>query len=128
MKKKTIEVNLNEVSSVVETILEKTIEIRGAKVKDGFCSYSYELKTGPTAGDSCNRSGASIIHDDLKIAFSKLDPHLAVICEEIDGNKISDIADYELLDPIGDYKNNSIEKKGIAILCYILYPGRIRRK
>jgi hypothetical protein len=91
----------------------KTIEIRGARLKDDFCSYTYELKTGPTAGDVCSRSGASIVHEDLKSAFSKLKPHLAVICEEIDNNKIHDIADYQSLDLMGDYKNNSIEKKVI---------------
>jgi hypothetical protein len=99
-----------EVSDATEVKI-KTIEIRGAKLKDDFCNYTYELKTGPTAGDACNRSGASIVHDDLKTAFRKLSPHLAVICEEVDSHKISDISDYELLDPTEDWRANSIEKK-----------------
>jgi hypothetical protein len=98
-------------AAVAEEAVVKTIEIRSAKIKDDFCSYSYELMTGPTSGDVCNRSGASIVHDDLKASFNTLKPHLAVICEEIDGKKISDISDYESLDPLEDYKVNSIEKK-----------------
>lgn len=98
---------------VVDEVV-KTIEIRGAKIKDDFCNYTYELKTGPTAGDALNRSGASIIHEDLKAAFKKLNPHLAVICEEVDSNKINDIADYEALDLMGDYRANSIEKKMLS--------------
>lgn len=96
---------------ILEKLVEKTIEITGANIKDSFCNYTYELKTGPTAGDSCKRSGASIIHEDLQTSFNKLKPHLAVICEEIDGKKISDISEYESLDLLEDYKVNSIEKK-----------------
>jgi hypothetical protein len=74
------------------------IEIKAAKLKDDFCNYSYELTEGVTAGDICNRSGASIVHDDMKLAFKKLNVHLAVICEEISSNDIDidnlpDIAD-----------------------------------
>jgi hypothetical protein len=89
----------------------KAIEIKSARLKEGFCNYSYEMMTGPTAGDSVNRSGASIIHDDMRVAFAKLKPHLAMICEEVDAAKITDISDYESLDVLEDYKKNSIEAK-----------------
>lgn len=58
---------------------EKPIEIRAAHIKDDFCNYTYELKTGITIGDDCNRKGASPIHDDLRNKFSVLNIHLAAL-------------------------------------------------
>lgn len=70
---------------------EKTVDIRTAKLKDVFCNYSYELLTGPTSGDAIGRNGASVIHDDLRNAFAKLNPHLAVICEQIPAEEFDEI-------------------------------------
>jgi hypothetical protein len=98
-------------NSISTEPLIKPIVIRGANIKDSFCNYIYELTSGPTYGDGIKRSGASIIHNDLQLAMDRLKPHLAVICEQIDDTKIKDIEDLENLDPVGDYKTNSIEKK-----------------
>jgi hypothetical protein len=70
---------------------EKSIQIIGAALKDDFCNYDYELLTGPTAGDTLNRSGNHIVHNDLKNAFKKLIPHLAVVCEQVSKEEITDI-------------------------------------
>ncbi len=77
---------------------EHPIEIKGASLKDDFCNYTYELTQEPTKGDTCKRSGASIIHDDMKAAFKKLNVHLAVICEELPAEDIQDIEHFENMD------------------------------
>jgi hypothetical protein len=102
---------IEETSSTEIASLIKPIVIRGASIKDSFCNYIYELTSGPTYGDGIRRSGASVIHNDLQLAMDRLKPHLAVICEQIDDSKIKDIEDLESLDPTGDYKTNSIEKR-----------------
>lgn len=58
---------------------EKEIQIKSAILKEDFCNYSYELKTGVTAGDELSRAGASIVHDDLKEKFAQLNVHLAFL-------------------------------------------------
>lgn len=93
-----------------QLIEEKSLEIKGAKVKDDFCNYTYELTRGVTAGDSISRNGASVIHDDMKAAFKKLNVHLAVICEEVDTKLIRDVDDIEEYDD-AVHKANSIEAK-----------------
>ncbi|HEX7906254.1 MAG TPA: hypothetical protein VF487_20410 [Chitinophagaceae bacterium] len=80
------------------------IEIKAAKLKDDFCNYSYELTEGVTAGDVCNRSGASIVHDDMKLSFKNLNVHLAVICEEISPNEID-------IDNLPDINNETLKGK-----------------
>lgn len=70
---------------------ESTVDIRGAKLKDNFCNYNYELIEGLTAGDTISRNGSSIIHEDMTAAFAKLNPHLGVICEELEAGMIQDI-------------------------------------
>jgi hypothetical protein len=58
---------------------EKEVHIKSARIVDGFCNYSYEHKAGVTAGDECKRDGASVIHDDLRNAFSRLAVHFAAL-------------------------------------------------
>jgi hypothetical protein len=81
-----------DLKSIIENgILEKEIEITGATLNGDFCNYSYDLLKGKTKGDSVNRKGSNIFHDDLKKAFWKLNVHLALICEEIDVTEVDDI-------------------------------------
>jgi hypothetical protein len=87
---------------------EISVEIKSAKLKGAFCSYSYELKNGPTAGDECTRSGAAIVHADMTTAFDKLGVHLAVICEEILPSEID-------IDNIPDPKDESLKKNEKAL-------------
>ena len=72
---------------------EQSIKINAAALKDDFCHYSYEITSGPTEGDELKRKGSLIVHNDLREAFKKLKPHLAVICEEINASDINDIED-----------------------------------
>lgn len=90
---------------------EISIEIKSAKLKDDFCNYGYELTKGPTQGDSVNRAGAAIVHDDLKAAFKRLNVHLAVICEEIDHDDISDIEHFENLDFEAEHVEGSTQDR-----------------
>lgn len=41
---------------------------------------------GPTKGDTLNRKGAHIVHDDLQITFNKLDVFLAHLDDAYTGN------------------------------------------
>lgn len=61
--------------------LESVIEIKNASLKDMQCSYGYELLTGKTKGDTINRKGIHIIHEDLESSFNKL----VVFVAHIDG-------------------------------------------
>ncbi|MBA3673461.1 MAG: hypothetical protein H0W75_00640 [Chitinophagaceae bacterium] len=82
--------------------LEKPVEIKDAKIKDDFGIYSYEIMSGVGKGDLIkNRQGASIIHDDMKDAFEKLNVHLAIIDDafkysQIEIDDINDMHDHEL--------------------------------
>jgi hypothetical protein len=78
---------------------EDGIEIKGAVVKDEFCHYSYEITEGKCEGDKVtNRKGSNIVHDDMKLAFQALHPHLASICEEVDISPDMDISHIQKFD------------------------------
>jgi hypothetical protein len=79
----------------------KEVEIKSAILKDDFCNYSYELKSGITAGDELSRSGASIVHDDLKERFAQLNAHIAYM------DMAYDMAKQDVID-IDDCHNNEI--------------------
>ncbi len=59
----------------------KPIEIISAKIVDDFCEYSYEVKTGVGTGDTITvkNNKSKLINEDMRIAFFKLNVHLAVI-------------------------------------------------
>lgn len=78
--------NLDQMQKRVEEISNKEVEIKGAAINDALCSYSYELLKGPTKGDTLNRKGAHIVHDDLQITFDKLDVFLAHLDDAFTGN------------------------------------------
>ncbi|MBC7749197.1 MAG: hypothetical protein H7Z76_11600 [Methylotenera sp.] len=89
MSKKVIEMNadsLKNLSAKLEAIQNKEVEIKGATINDALCSYSYELLKGPTKGDTLNRKGAHIVHDDLQIKFDQLDVFLAHLDDAYTGN------------------------------------------
>lgn len=89
MSKKVIEINadkLKNMSAKIEEMSNKEVEIKGATINDALCSYSYELLKGPTKGDTLNRKGAHIVHDDLQITFNKLDVFLAHLDDAYTGN------------------------------------------
>lgn len=100
-KENPITINMDDLAKVA-ALLEKPIEITEAKLKDDFCIYSYEIMKGVGKGDVIkNRQGASIIHDDMKDAFEKLNVHLAIIDDafkysQIEIADINDMHEHEL--------------------------------
>jgi hypothetical protein len=89
MSKKVIELDAGKLKKMTEKLEElsnKEVEIKGATINDALCSYSYELMKGPTKGDTLNRKGAHIIHDDLQITFDKLNVFLAHLDDAYTGN------------------------------------------
>jgi hypothetical protein len=59
---------------------KKPIIITKAHIKEDVCKYGYEINSGPCEGDKIpNRTGVSIIHEDMKEAFERLKPHLAIL-------------------------------------------------
>ncbi len=89
MSKKVIEINVDKLKNMtakMEELSNKEVEIKGATINDALCSYSYELLKGPTKGDTLNRKGAHIVHDDLQITFNKLDVFLAHLDDAYTGN------------------------------------------
>lgn len=86
------------------------VEIKGATIKDDYCNYSYELTDGATAGDKVSRKGAAVIHEDMKLAFQVLNPHLAAICEEIEVYPALDLRKIQKYDSL-IHKEGSLEHK-----------------
>lgn len=69
-----------EVTEAVAEILEeqqRPYTIATAQIKDGFCSYSYNIIRGIGTGDTHTVKGSGIVKDDMRTAFNKLNVHLA---------------------------------------------------
>ena len=103
MSKKKIEIGENSISGNAGDILElmgealkKELEIKSAHLDGDFCNYSYELKTGVCTGDCLSRDGASIVHDDLKEKFKRLNVHIAYLDDSytLANHEIADIDQY----------------------------------
>lgn len=63
----------------------RPFEIIGATLTDDILStYSYEVMTGPTTGETHTVKGKNIIHDDLRKAFRALNRHLAAVDDAFD--------------------------------------------
>ena len=88
-----IEINtdkLKKMSEVIKSFAEnKEVEIKSASLSDALCSYSYELLNGKTAGDTINRKGNHIVHEDLEKAFSSFNVFLAHLDDAYTGNNNS---------------------------------------
>ncbi|EJL66271.1 hypothetical protein [Flavobacterium sp. CF136] len=83
---KTITINSDKFINALEKISDKEVEIKGASISDALCAYSYELLKGPTKGDTLNRKGAHIVHDELQIRFDQLDVFYAHLDDAYTGN------------------------------------------
>lgn len=90
------------------------VEIKQAMLKDDFCNYKYEVVSGKMKGDTCNRSGASIVHNDLKTVFKKLHVHLALSCEELDKKGIKDVDNIPAWDADADIPANLSQLQEIS--------------
>lgn len=90
MAKQTFTVDadkLDQMTKKVEEISNKELEIKSANISDALCNYSYELLKGKTKGDTLQRKGAHIVHDDLQIKFDRLNVFLAHLDDAYTGNK-----------------------------------------
>lgn len=90
MAKQTFSIDADKIDQMqkkVEEISNKELEIKGATINDALCNYSYELLKGKTKGDTLQRKGAHIVHDDLQIKFDRLDVFLAHLDDAYTGNK-----------------------------------------
>lgn len=73
-----------------------SIEIKSAELVDQmFCNYKYKHTVGPNTTNTVTTKSEVPVHHDLVAAFRRLDPHLAVICEEVDPAVIGDINDID---------------------------------
>ena len=96
---KTITIDGNKLLNALqkkEDLENKEVEIKGASISDALCAYSYELMKGPTKGDTLNRKGAHIVHDDLQIKFDQLDVFFAHLDDAYTGNtNVTPLAELE---------------------------------
>lgn len=91
-RKKKIDASKEGVDNLLNAMhLTTPVRITAATIKDGFCTYYYDLKVNETVTDKLKRNSGLLVHIDLLNAFKKLNPHLAVICEEINAFDITDI-------------------------------------
>ena len=98
----TISVSAGDVSTALDKLSKKipvnTIVITGAVLKSETCKLKYDHHRANDVVDECTNNSSALVHADLKKAFSKLTPHLAVKCEQIDASLISDIETIEKYD------------------------------
>ena len=99
MAKQTFTVDadkLDQMTKKVEEMSNKELEIKGANISDALCNYSYELLKGKTKGDTLQRKGAHIVHDDLQIKFDNLNVFLAHLDDAYTGNtNVTKLVDLE---------------------------------
>lgn len=114
------------------------IEINSAKLKGSgvtHCEYSYEQKT-ESAHEAIGVSSDAPVHDDMRLAFRALVPHLAFICEEVDNSNelieimdrynglIEDGADTVLMTRLAKYKVTSFKCTGTGDTAGIILSGQ----
>lgn len=77
----------------------KQIEIRTGTLKDNmFCHYGYDHTVAANTTDSVTRKSQVPVHDDLIASFRDMNVHLAIVCEEIHPDDITDIDNLPELD------------------------------
>jgi hypothetical protein len=67
---------------------ERNYTIKEASLKDDFCNYTFEIIRGVGHGDTHKVNGSGIIEEDMRLAFARLNVHLATIDDVF---KLSDI-------------------------------------
>lgn len=104
--------NLKRVSDQIRT-KELPFTITGAKIKDDFCNYDFDITQGVGAGDSHKVNGRGIIHDDMRESVAKLNIHLALIDDAFGEREITDLNELTG-DVITRYHVTGFEFKGLA--------------
>jgi hypothetical protein len=97
-----------------DAVLEKNYRILDSKIKDDLCEYRYEITGGVGLGDPHNVKGHNIIQDEMREAFAKLRPHLAVIDDTFKnkGIEVDDIDKFHGHEITGLYVVTGFKLKG----------------
>jgi len=85
-EEKVFTINADKLVKKLADLTDKEVEIKSASLKDALCNYSYELLKGKTIGDTINRKGTHVVHEDLEYAFSNLNVFLAHLDDAFTGN------------------------------------------
>jgi len=108
------EIDMDKMANRAENILssdnDPEVAIKAATLKGDFCNYKYEITSGKMKGDTLDRKGVNIVHNDLKKAFKKLHVHLALACEELDASSIKDV------DNIPEWDADAVYPKNLTAL------------
>jgi hypothetical protein len=78
----TAEAIMGVLNKAIERVKSSPVEIKKAKIKDDLfleVEYSEEVKDGT---NQVKKSCTAPVHDDLKVAFRKLDDHLCKMSEQ----------------------------------------------
>lgn len=118
MAKKVIEINADSVDKFVknleEIISDKEFEIKSASLKDQMCNYSYELLQGKTKGDTINRKGVHVVHDDMIETFDNLHVFLAHLDGAFrDANNQTPLSELEAEDIVALYHVSGFKLSGV---------------
>lgn len=70
----------------------KVLEIRAGSIKkDIFCHFAYDHNLAPTITNEIEVKSEIPVHDDMRIAFKQLAPHLAMIFGGLTLEEVNDI-------------------------------------
>lgn len=98
-----------------EAVIEiKPLVITAAAIKDDFCNYAFEVKSGIGIGDVVKVSGKGVIDDDLRDAFMELGIHLAIVDDVFKhlGTAFSSISDLKGHPMAYNYRVTGFKIKG----------------
>lgn len=103
----------------------KPFEILKAAIKDDFCNYTYRINTGVGAGDTHSVKGTGVVMEDMKVAFSMFNAHLAAadcafLYSNTEVNNIDNFHDHELT---GRYDVTEFEMGGTVDSPSIILKG-----
>lgn len=92
---------IKKATAKLKSDVERNYEIIGAQIKDDYCNYTFEIKSGVGIGDTHNVKGSGIVEGDMHEAFGKFNVHLACIDDVfkhsgIDFERIDEVAMHEL--------------------------------
>ena len=78
--------------------MSNTITIKSIKITNGmFLKVTYDELQENSVIDTLTRKSTAPVHDDLKAAMRKLDIHLALLCEEVEIEKVKNFDEVDKL-------------------------------
>jgi hypothetical protein len=95
---------------------EREFNFIAAKIKDGICHYTYEVLKGVGIGATHSVKGAGLVRDNLTMALSKLNVHMAAIDDSFSNAQIEieDIDKEHGHELAGNYHIEGFKIKGSA--------------